>query len=145
MGIGCWRPRLQCGSALIPVTIVGGYLGAGKTTLINNMLRNASGQRLAILVNEFGELPIDEDLIEAQSDEMISLAGGCICCSFGDNLVEALVSLSKWAFRKEKHHARISRLESVVNTAEIPIPSGFARKSGSIMFPAHHTGFPLHV
>ena len=80
---------------MIPVTIVGGYLGAGKTTLINNMLRNASGQRLAILVNEFGELPIDEDLIEAQSDEMISLAGGCICCSFGDNLVEALVSLSK--------------------------------------------------
>ena len=80
---------------MIPVTIVGGYLGAGKTTLINNMLRNASGQRLAILVNEFGELPIDEDLIEAESDEMISLAGGCICCSFGDNLVEALVSLSK--------------------------------------------------
>ena len=50
-----------------PVTILGGYLGAGKTTLVNHLLRNANGKRLAILVNEFGELPIDADLIEAQT------------------------------------------------------------------------------
>ena len=47
-----------------PVTIIGGYLGSGKTTLVNHLLRNANGKRLAILVNEFGELPIDADLIE---------------------------------------------------------------------------------
>ena len=47
-----------------PVILVSGYLGAGKTTLVNNLLRNAEGTRLAILVNEFGDLPIDEDLIE---------------------------------------------------------------------------------
>ena len=49
----------------VPVTVLSGYLGAGKTTLVNHLLRNAKGQRLAILVNEFGALPIDEDLIEA--------------------------------------------------------------------------------
>ena len=58
--------------------VIGGYLGAGKTTLVNHMLRNANGLKLAILVNEFGELPIDADLIEAEDDNLISLAGGCI-------------------------------------------------------------------
>ena len=70
-------------SKAIPVSIIGGYLGAGKTTLVNQILRQADGVKLAILVNEFGALPIDEDLIEAQDDELISIAGGCICCSFG--------------------------------------------------------------
>ncbi len=77
----------------IPVTIIGGYLGAGKTTLVNHLLRNADGRRIAVLVNEFGALPIDEDLIEAQDDDLISIAGGCICCSFGDDLTAALQSL----------------------------------------------------
>ena len=76
----------------IPVTVVGGYLGAGKTTLINHLLRS-SKQRIAILVNEFGELAIDEDLIEAQEDGLISISGGCICCSFGSNLISALMKL----------------------------------------------------
>ncbi|MDB4558821.1 GTP-binding protein [Amylibacter sp.] len=75
---------------MIPVTVVGGYLGAGKTTLVNHLLRNANGLRLAVLVNEFGELAIDEDLIEAQDDDVISIAGGCVCCSFGSDLIAAL-------------------------------------------------------
>jgi len=78
----------------IPVTVIGGYLGSGKTTLVNHLLRKAEGRRLAIMVNEFGELPIDEDLIEAQGDELISLAGGCVCCSYGSDLVEAMVRLA---------------------------------------------------
>ena len=80
--------------APIPVTVIGGYLGAGKTTLINHLLRNAGGRRLAILVNEFGELPIDEDLIEAEGDALISLAGGCVCCSYGSDLIEAMKRLA---------------------------------------------------
>ena len=63
----------------LPVTVIGGYLGSGKTTLVNHLLRNANGLRLAILVNEFGELAIDEDLIEAEDDDIISIAGGCVC------------------------------------------------------------------
>jgi len=78
----------------IPVSIVGGYLGSGKTTLINHLLRNANGERLAILVNDFGELPIDADLIEAEQDDIISLAGGCVCCSYGNDLTQALLSLA---------------------------------------------------
>ena len=78
-----------------PVTLIGGYLGAGKTTLVNHLLRNADGVRLAVLVNEFGDLPIDADLIDAQDDTLISIAGGCICCSFGDDLAQAIRDLGE--------------------------------------------------
>lgn len=78
----------------LPVTVIGGYLGAGKTTLVNHLLRHADGRRLAILVNEFGDLAIDEDLIEAEDDRLISIAGGCICCSFGNDLIGALRELT---------------------------------------------------
>lgn len=79
----------------LPVTIIGGYLGSGKTTMVNHLLRHADGLRLAVLVNEFGQLPIDEDLIEAQDDDIISIAGGCVCCSFGSDLTAALIDLAK--------------------------------------------------
>lgn len=80
---------------MIPVTIIGGYLGAGKTTLVNHLLRHADGRRIAVLVNEFGSLPIDADLIEAEDDNLISISGGCVCCSYGNDLVQALVDLGK--------------------------------------------------
>lgn len=78
-----------------PLSVLGGYLGAGKTTLVNHLLRNAQGRRLAILVNDFGAIPIDADLIEAQSDDVISIAGGCICCAFGSDLMGALMQLAQ--------------------------------------------------
>jgi G3E family GTPase len=77
----------------IPVSLIGGYLGAGKTTLVNSLLRHAGGRRLAVLVNEFGALPIDADLIAARDDNLISISGGCICCSFGSDLVAALIDI----------------------------------------------------
>jgi G3E family GTPase len=77
----------------VPVTLIGGYLGAGKTTLVNHLLRNAGGRRLAVLVNDFGALPVDADLIEARDGNLISISGGCICCSFGSDLVGALMEL----------------------------------------------------
>lgn len=78
-----------------PLSVLGGYLGAGKTTLVNHLLRNAQGLRLAILVNDFGAIPIDADLIEAESDDVISIAGGCICCAFGSDLMGALMQLAQ--------------------------------------------------
>ena len=80
----------------IPVSIVGGYLGAGKTTLVNNLLRQADGQRLTVLVNDFGELPIDQDLIEGRDGDVLSIAGGCICCSYGSDLMASLVDIGSW-------------------------------------------------
>ena len=82
----------------LPVLVIGGYLGAGKTTLLNHLLRNADGRRLAVLVNDFGDIEIDAALISAnapgRSDGVISLAGGCLCCSFGDDLVGTLRQLA---------------------------------------------------
>jgi G3E family GTPase len=82
-------------TAQLPLTILGGFLGAGKTTLVNHLLRHADGRRLAVLVNEFGELPIDEDLIEAEGDDLISISGGCVCCSYGSDLTAALMDLAR--------------------------------------------------
>jgi G3E family GTPase len=79
----------------IPVTLIGGYLGAGKTTLINSLLRASDGRRIAVLVNDFGALPIDADLVDARDGNVIAISGGCICCSFGNDLVAALIELVK--------------------------------------------------
>ncbi len=77
----------------IPVTILGGYLGAGKTTLINRILAQQTPSRMAIFVNDFGEVNIDAALIESQTDNVVSLTNGCVCCSIGDDLGKALFDL----------------------------------------------------
>jgi len=82
------------GPGVMPLTIIGGYLGAGKTTLVNHLLREADGLRLAVLVNEFGALPIDSDLIEGSDGNVLSIAGGCVCCSYGNDLVLTLQELA---------------------------------------------------
>ena len=87
---------------VLPVTVIGGYLGAGKTTLVNHLLRNADGLRIAVLVNEFGTLPIDTDLIEAQDNNVIAIAGGCVCCSYGNDLVMAMIELARMEPRPER-------------------------------------------
>ena len=78
---------------MLPAIVLGGYLGAGKTTLLNRLLRHAGGRRIAVMVNDFGEAGIDADLIESQDGDVMNLAGGCICCSVGSDLIAALVAL----------------------------------------------------
>lgn len=77
----------------IPITLVTGFLGAGKTTLVNQLLSNATDEKIAVIVNEFGEVGIDGDLISRASDDMLELANGCICCSSKGDLMEALYKL----------------------------------------------------
>lgn len=81
------------GTPPIPVTVIGGYLGAGKTTLVNRLLREPAGERLAVLVNDFGAVGIDAELIEAFDGRTMSLTNGCICCSLVDGFAEVLTEL----------------------------------------------------
>jgi G3E family GTPase len=102
----------------VPAILIGGYLGAGKTTLVNHLLRHAGGRRLAVLVNDFGEVSIDADLIVGAADGVLSLAGGCVCCSFGSDLVGTLAEVLR----------RDPRPDAVlIETSGVGIPSAVAR------------------
>ena len=82
--------------ARIPCTIVTGFLGAGKTTLIRHVLANARGRRLAVIVNEFGDVGIDGEILKGCGDaacpeeNIVELANGCLCCTVADEFVPAL-------------------------------------------------------
>ena len=77
----------------VPVTIFTGFLGAGKTTLLNRILNGDHGLRLAVLVNDFGAINIDADLVVGVEDDMISLTNGCVCCQIRDDLIESIQEL----------------------------------------------------
>jgi cobalamin biosynthesis protein CobW len=85
--------------AKIPTTIVTGFLGAGKTTLIRNLLENARGRRLALLINEFGDVGVDGEILRGcgietcPEENIIELANGCICCTVADDFVPAIEAL----------------------------------------------------
>ncbi|MEC7965127.1 MAG: cobalamin biosynthesis protein CobW [Pseudomonadota bacterium] len=85
--------------AKIPATVVTGFLGAGKTTLIRNMLANANGKRIALIINEFGDLGVDGDILKGFGDEtcteddIMELSNGCICCTVAEDFIPTLEKL----------------------------------------------------
>src|ERR1700749_1418821 len=77
----------------VPVVLVAGFLGAGKTTVVNHLLAKAGGKRIAAVVNDFGSINIDAELIAGASDGVVSLSNGCICCSLEGDLLRTLSTL----------------------------------------------------
>ena len=102
--------------ARIPCTIVTGFLGAGKTTLIRHVLANAHGRRLAVIVNEFGDVGIDGEILKGCGDDscpednIVELANGCLCCTVADEFVPALDG------RVEEHQGRVPRPAEAAGT-----------------------------
>jgi G3E family GTPase len=107
----------------VPAILIGGYLGAGKTTLVNHLLRHAAGRRIAVLVNDFGEVSIDADLILGAEGGVLSLAGGCVCCSFGSDLVGTLAEV----LRREPPPDLV-----LIETSGVGIPSAVARAAALV-------------
>ncbi|MEI7466281.1 MAG: GTP-binding protein [Burkholderiales bacterium] len=79
--------------ATIPVTVLTGFLGAGKTTLLNRLLREADGKRYAVIVNEYGEIGIDGDLVVGAEEEVYELNNGCVCCKLRGDLLRVVTNL----------------------------------------------------
>lgn len=100
----------------VPILLVTGFLGAGKTTVVNHLLANAEGRRIAAVVNDFGAINIDAELIAGASDGMVSLANGCICCSLEGDLLRTLSNLLR---RDPKPEYIVIETSGVADPADI--------------------------
>ena len=100
----------------IPVTVLTGYLGAGKTTLLNRILSENHGKKYAVIVNEFGEIGIDNDLIIGADEEVFEMNNGCVCCTVRGDLVRILDGLMK---RKGKFDAIILETTGLADPAPV--------------------------
>src|ERR671934_1197863 len=100
----------------IPVTVLTGYLGAGKTTLLNRILSEPHGKRYAVIVNEFGEIGIDNELIVGADEEVFEMNNGCICCTVRGDLIRIIDGLMR---RKGKFDAIIIETTGLADPAPV--------------------------
>jgi G3E family GTPase len=106
----------EAAAAKIPVTVLTGYLGAGKTTLLNRILSENHGKKYAVIVNEFGEIGIDNDLIVGADEEVFEMNNGCVCCTVRGDLVRIIDGLMK---RKGKFDAIILETTGLADPAPV--------------------------
>jgi G3E family GTPase len=100
----------------VPILLVAGFLGAGKTTVVNHLLAHAEGRRIAAVVNDFGAINIDAELIAGASDGVVSLANGCICCSLEGDLLRTLAAILR---RSPRPEAIVIETSGVADPADI--------------------------
>ncbi|HEX2215794.1 MAG TPA: GTP-binding protein [Xanthobacteraceae bacterium] len=100
----------------VPVTVITGYLGAGKTTLLNRILSEPHGQKYAVIVNEFGEIGIDNDLVVNADEEVFEMNNGCVCCTVRGDLIRILEGLMR---RKGKFDAIIVETTGLADPAPV--------------------------
>jgi G3E family GTPase len=103
----------------IPVCVITGFLGAGKTTLLNRLVRKPELARCAVVINEFGEVPLDHELVERVDENMVALASGCLCCTVRGDLIETLGDL--WQRQAEGKSPRFDRV--VIETTGLADPA----------------------
>src|SRR6476469_9850090 len=103
-------------SQKIPVTVLTGYLGAGKTTLLNRILSENHGKKYAVIVNEFGEIGIDNDLVVGADEEVFEMNNGCVCCTVRGDLIRIIEGLMK---RKGKFDAIIVETTGLADPAPV--------------------------
>ena len=103
-------------SEKIPVTVLTGYLGAGKTTLLNRILSEPHGKKYAVIVNEFGEIGIDNDLIVNSDEEIFEMNNGCVCCTVRGDLIRIIEGLVR---RKGKFDAIIVETTGLADPAPV--------------------------
>ena len=116
---------------MIPVAVLTGFLGSGKTTLLNHLLRQPEFSRTAVLINEFGEIGLDHELVETSDDSFVELKTGCLCCKLRSDVAETLDDMLR---RRERGELpQFDRI--VIETSGLADPAPIPKRSPSIAAP----------